>query len=247
MPENAAPKNAAPRPSAAPRVTVRHIQLIRAIVAAVAALMITFSPDHSAVYGLATFSGFAIATALVFAFGGWMAYPRGRRWPLFTAAVLTAIAGMLGGVPPWRSTALFFAIIITWADVTGLVEIAGAWVVRVRLRDEGVDDPQRRSEIRDSVVVGILTVVLAIAVGLVSPDFRLEYFIDDAGQWFTLTGITIAVGLFGGYAAVVAVYLGIAAFTPRREAPIADAGETADAAQAEASAPVPSAPDEESA
>ncbi len=240
MPENAVPENDAPatRPSASPRVAVRHIQLIRAIVAAIAALMITFSPDHSAVYGLATFSGFAIATALVLAFGAWMAYPRGRRWPLVAVAVLTAIAGMVSGVPPWRSTALFFAIVITWAAVTGLIEIAGAWVDRVRLRDEGADDPQRRSEIRDAFTVGIITLVLAIGLGLVSPDFRLDYFIDEAGAWFALTGISIAVGLFGGYAAVVAVYLGIAAFTPRREVPAA--------AEAEASASA-SAPDEESA
>jgi len=239
VPDNAAPENEAPapRPSAAPRVAVRHIQLIRAIVAAIAALMITFSADHSATYGLATFSGFAIATALVLAFGAWMAYPRGRRWPLVAVAVLTAIAGMVSGVPPWRSTALFFAIVITWSAVTGLVEIAGAWVDRVRLRDEGGDDPQRRSEIRDAFTVGIITVVLAIALGLVSPDFRLDYFIDEAGAWFALTGISIAVGLFGGYAAIVAVYLGIAAFTPRRQDPAA--------AEAEASAAVTSATDEE--
>lgn len=245
MPENALPENAGPenagratRTGAAPSVAVRHIQLIRAIVAAIAALMITFSVDHSAAYGLATFSGFAIATALVFAFGAWMAIPRGRRWPLVTVAVLSAIAGMVGGIPPWRSTALFFAIVITWAAATGLVEIAGAWVDRVRLREEGADDPQRRSEVRDSFTVGIITVVLAIALGLVSPDFRLDYFIDEAGAWFALTGTTIAVGLFGGYAAIVAVYLGIAAFTPRREQPAATEGE--------ASPSVPSATDEES-
>ena len=34
-----------------------------------------------------------------------------------------------------------------------------------------------------------------------------------------LTGITIGVGLFGGYAAIVAVFLGIAGFSPRRTAP----------------------------
>src|SRR5690606_8989881 len=119
VPENAPPENAGPenaaratRTGAAPSVAVRHIQLIRAIVAAIAALMITFSVDHSAAYGLATFGGFAIATALVFAFGAWMATPRGRRWPLVTVAVLSAIAGMVGGIPPWRSTALFFAIVI---------------------------------------------------------------------------------------------------------------------------------------
>ncbi|HZU93558.1 MAG TPA: acyl-CoA synthetase, partial [Microbacterium sp.] len=45
--------------------TVRNVQLVRALFAAVAAAMITFSPDHSAAIGLSVFSGFAIATALV--------------------------------------------------------------------------------------------------------------------------------------------------------------------------------------
>ena len=39
---------------------VRHLQLARALFAAVAAAMITFSSDHSAQVGLAVFSGFAI-------------------------------------------------------------------------------------------------------------------------------------------------------------------------------------------
>ena len=41
---------------------VRHVQLGRALFAAVAAIMITFSADHSAEVGLAVFSGWAIAT-----------------------------------------------------------------------------------------------------------------------------------------------------------------------------------------
>ena len=53
--------------SAAPLRTleVRHLQLARAFFAALAAVMITFSPDHSAAVGLAVFSGFAIATGLM--------------------------------------------------------------------------------------------------------------------------------------------------------------------------------------
>ena len=36
--------------------TVRHVQLLRALFAAAAAVMITFSPDHSAAVGLSVFS-----------------------------------------------------------------------------------------------------------------------------------------------------------------------------------------------
>src|SRR3546814_3262479 len=70
---------------------------------------------------------------------------------------------------------------------------------------------------RDALTIGILTAVLAVAVAVVPTGYALEYYIADAGRSFTLTGTTIAVGIFGGYAAIVAVYLGIAGFSPRRE------------------------------
>ena len=59
---------------------------------------------------------------------------------------------------------------------------------------------------------------ILIGLGLVAVpvQYALTYTIEEAGQTFTLTGITIAVGIFGGYAAIVAVYLGIAAFSPRQ-------------------------------
>lgn len=217
MSENSAPV------SAAPRIAVRHVQLMRAILAAIAAVMITFSPDHAASYGLAVFSGFAITTALVFGFGAWMAYPAGRRWPIVLLAIVTVLAGMVSGIPVWRTTPVFFAIIMSWAAITGIIELVTGWADRRAMVRDGILDPQRASEARDAIVVGVMGVALALGVGLVAPDFRLDYFIDDAGQWFALTGISIGVGVFGAYAAVVAVFLGIAAFSPRRTAP-ADAG-----------------------
>ena len=55
-------------PAASARtLDVRHLQLARAAFAAIAAIMVTFSPDHSSAVGLAVFSGFAIATGIVFA------------------------------------------------------------------------------------------------------------------------------------------------------------------------------------
>ena len=39
-------------------------------------------------------------------------------------------------------------------------------------------------------------------------------------QTFTLTGIIIGVGIFGAYAAIVAVYLAIAGLSPRKTAPV---------------------------
>lgn len=217
----------------APRLAVRHVQLGRAVLAAIAALTITFTADHSAGMGLGTFSGFAITTALVLAFAAWAAYPAGRRWPAGSLAVFTAIAGMASGVPLWRTTELFFWVLIPWAVLTGAIELIAGLRERSRLRREGLSGTAA-SEARDAITVGILTLVLAVALLIVPAGYRLDYFIEDAHQWFTLTGIAIGVGIFGAYAAVIAVYLGIAAFSPRR-----DQNQAAPDASAPASADVP--------
>lgn len=190
---------------------VRHLQIARALFAALAAVMVTFSPDHSAAVGLSVFSGFAIATGLVFALSAWLVFPAGARGPAVLMAVLDLAAGMIAGIGPWRTTEMFFIVLIAWAATTALAEI----VTAMRARRAG-------DNARDPLTVGILTAALALAVALVPTGYALEYYIADAGRSFTLTGTIIAVGIFGGYAAIVAVYLGIAGFSPRRE-PVAAA------------------------
>ena len=159
-------------------------------------------------------------------------------------AALNIVAGMIGGIVTLRSTALFFAVVIAWALATGLVEAIAGWRAlrrtRHRLRrdggcrgtaDGGRTDAARAA--RDDLTVGVFTVLLGIGLLLVPGGYVLDYYIPDAGQTFTLTGIAIAVGVFGAYAAVVAVYLAIAGFSPRREPSV-----TADASAA-TSAPRP--------
>ncbi|MNL67086.1 hypothetical protein D3C87_1916440 [compost metagenome] len=72
------------------------------------------------------------------------------------------------------------------------------------------------------------------------PAYALDYTIEEAHATFTLTGITIGVGLFGGYAAIVAVYLGIAGFSPRP-------AEAADDVTADAAASADPTPQKDSA
>lgn len=210
-----------PTASAARTFEVRHVQLARAVFAAIAAIMITFSPDHSALVGLSVFSGFAIATGLVFLLSLWLVYPAGRRWPTLVLAVLTILAGMATGIGAWRTDALFFGVVIAWAVATGVVELVSGWrglrAGTLRPEDERFAvEPMPRSEARDAVTIGIVTLLLAVGLALVPSGYALDYYIEDARQGFTLTGITIGVGIFGGYAAIVAVYLGIAGFTPRK-------------------------------
>ncbi|GEM_PF-323730 len=189
---------------------VRHVQVARAVFAAIAAVMITFSSDHSAAVGLAVFSGFTLATSLVHFAAAWLVYPAGSRWPSVLLGLLSAAAGMAAGIPPWRTTTLFFVVVVAWAVLTGIVElIAGMRGVR----GDAASIPSR-TEARDALVTGAITLVFAVATVVVSPEYSLTYTIDEAGT-FELTGTIIAVGVLGFYTAIVAVHLGIAGASPR--------------------------------
>lgn len=182
--------------------TARNVQFARAALAAVAALMITFSPDHSAPIGLSVFGGFAIVTAVVLALAAGLVYPAGRRWPAVLMAAIALVTGMAGSVPPWRTEDLFFVLVITWALLSGLVELIAG------IRTRGEDGA------RDAITIGALTMLMGVALLLIPSGFVQPYTIDKVGT-FELTGIILGVGMFGGYAAIVAVFLGIAALTPR--------------------------------
>lgn len=221
-----------------PTFEVRHVQLARAAFAALAAVMITFSPDHSALIGTTVFSGFAVATGLVLLLAVWLVYPAGLRWPAVLMGTLTLVAGMVGGLPAVRTIPGFFALVIIWAALFGIVEtVAGVRALRaarggsaptfagVEQRvapavTDAAQHPLARSEARDGVIIGALTLVLAVALLCVPRDFELQYTIEGAPEPYTLTGIIIGVGIFGGYAAILAVYLAIAGFSPRAANPV---------------------------
>lgn len=189
------------------------VQLARAVFAAVAALMITFTADHSAVVGLSVFSGFALVTALIHMLAAWLVAPEGWRWPHVLLAVISVITGMAGGVPAWRSTPLFFVVVIAWGALSGLVELLAGLRARRQAR-AGTAPAVVADGARDAILIGSLSLALAVGLLCVPTTYALNYSIAEAGS-FTLTGITLAVGIFGAYAAVVAVFLGIAGLSPR--------------------------------
>jgi len=184
---------------------MRHVQLLRALFAAVAALMITFSSDHSAPVGLAVFSGFVFTTALVLLLAAWLVLPAGSRWSYILLAALGIIAGGVSGIPTWRSDDLFFIVVSSWAILSGGIELlAGIRARRTR-------DPLSR----DAITVGALGILLGVFLLLIPAGFLQEYTIEKAGT-FVLSGIILGVGMFGGYAAILAVFLGIAGLTPKQ-------------------------------
>lgn len=199
--------------------TVRHVQLLRALFAAASALMITFSSDHSAAVGFSVFGGFAAASGIVLLLGAWVVASTGTRWPFILLAVLDLAAAIASGIPTWRTDAAFFIVVIIWAAASGLVELIA-----------GLRGRRTEPTAKDAVLVGALGLLLAVVLLLIPADFALQYSVDGAGA-LTLSGIILAVGMFGGYAAIVAVFLAIAGFSPRRDAPngpVRD-GDTADA------------------
>lgn len=193
--------------------TVRNVQLLRALFAAVAALMITFSSDHSAVVGLSVFSGFASATALVSLLSVWLVHPAGSRWPAALVGALSLVAAMITSVPALRTDDVFFIVVGVWALSTGLVELLAG----IRARRIGPD-----ATARDSIIIGCFGILLTVLLWVIPAGFAYDYTIREAGT-FELTGIILGVGMFGGYAALVAVFLGIAGLTPQKAEAVATA------------------------
>lgn len=179
----------------------RTLAALRAIVAGAAAVVVTFTQERSGEFSTLVFQAFLVATLGVLV--AELILRRGgvTRLLLAAAAVLGAILTV--ALPGGADERFHFAL-LTWAAAAGIVELVGGLVARRSGSDEA----------REQVAIGALTCVLAVATLLVSPGYTLDYFIDEAGQWFTLTGTIISVGLFGGWAAIVAVYTGIGALSP---------------------------------
>lgn len=174
----------------------------RALIAAVAAVVITFSSDHSATVGLTVFGAFAVATGI--AMGAWgfhaLAADGVAKWTFFVQWVVTALVGGVALVFALTTAALpwLYGTVISWAVITGALELYSG----IRARRSAVLAPAAR----DWMTVGALTILLAVAYLLVPPGMnqQLGGLENIEGQ---LTASVMIVGLFGAYAAIVAVFL----------------------------------------
>ncbi len=191
-----------------PLRTSRTLMVLRAAIAAIAAAVVTFTQARTGEFSLIAFQSFVIATVVLLI--AEQILRRGDVARLLLAATY-ALGAVLAVALPGGVDERFHLALLIWAASAGIVELAGGLVAR---RAGSVDA-------RDRITVGALTCVLAIASLLVSPGYALDYFIAEANSWFTLTGTIIGVGLFGGWAAVIAVYLGIGAFSPAPRTPVA--------------------------
>lgn len=172
------------------------IPVLRAVPAAVVAVVITFSANHAAGYGLVLFGAVALVDAVVLAVAGTRRLtddPRSRRTTLVHAgidvvAAVAAFATSSLGLPA------FIAVVVAWAILSGALELT-----------QGLRARSRSPFARDWTTIGGLTLLLAVAFLLTPPDYsqRLGGIEKVSG---TLDASIVLVGLFGAYLAITAVF-----------------------------------------
>ena len=183
--------------------------IARAAPAAGLALVITFSADHSAQFGLITFGIFGIIAGLVLGAVAWLRLASSRVRPYFlTQAAVTLVAGISAllvssGHSSSSEVRFLFLIVTIFLAVTGFLELYS-----------GVRSRRRFVASGDWVGVGALTVIAALAFVLIPPDYRQNYSGPDHVKR-VLDASVVAVGALGAWAAVTTVFLVIAGLSAK--------------------------------
>jgi uncharacterized membrane protein HdeD (DUF308 family) len=160
------------------------VALVRAIVALLAGGFVTFDPEHSARVGLLVFGSFALLTGIVVGVGAFVQKDALTKWLFVSQGALGVVIGTAALVLNGAGLAALLYGVSVWALLTGFAELYC-----------GLRNRHRSASARDWMIVGALTVILALVFLFIPPDSLL------------------AVGLFGAYAVIVGVYVGIGAFT----------------------------------
>jgi uncharacterized membrane protein HdeD (DUF308 family) len=184
------------------------VPLARAVPALVLGLVITFSSDHSAAFGLIAFGIFALVTgAVLVAAAIRHLFDAAARTLFLIQGVVTLLAGVAAIVLPSGGTPYLIWVVSAWAILAGALELVNG----IRLR-------RTASGARDWLLTGALTLLLACAVLVVPPGLAQEFTGPDEVTR-VLTAAIMVVGLIGAWAVIVGVQLGIAAIPPRAADP----------------------------
>lgn len=166
------------------------VPIVRAVVALIAGVVVTFSADHSPTLGLAVFAGFAIASGIVAVVLNPRRLPASLpRTLLVASGVVGVVAGLvsLAGALLGGGLAFFVYLVCVWAAITGFLELYAGLRARTVASLAGAA--------RDWLVIGVGTAVLALVFLLLPPH------------------PVVSVGLLGAYAVMLGVFLGIAGFS----------------------------------
>lgn len=190
--------------SAAQRAAYWPVAVIRAIPAAALGLVITFTADHSARLGLASFGVFALVSgALLAALAWWRLAASGVRPFLVAQGAVTAVLGLVAILLQGGGIVAVLSILTTFALLTGFLELYSGLRTRRRFVASG-----------DWRVGGILTVLAGVAFLLVPPELHQRVRTPE-GATGVLDASIVAVGILGAYGAILAIYLLIAGFSAK--------------------------------
>ena len=188
----------------AQRASYWPLPIARAVPTALLALVITFSADHSARFGLVVFGLYGIVLgAVLFVVAGRRLQTSGVRPYLLTQAVVSALSGVVALLLVGGGVSSLFLVLTGWAAVTGALELYCG------LRTRG-----RFTAAVDWLSVGAITAVAAVIFVLLPPEYRQDFTGPD-GVPRVLDSSVVAVGMLGAYAAIVAVYLLIAGLSAK--------------------------------
>ena len=161
------------------------VPLVRASVAVVPAVLITFTANHSPEFGLLVFGAFAFVSGVVVAVLSRRTLADSReRGAFLVQGVAGVVAGTLALAFHGGGLGFFLYLVTVWGIVTGFLELSSG--IRARRRDP---------EDRDWLVMGAATVLFALLVLVLPPN------------------VVVSVGLLGAYLVMLVVYLGIAGFS----------------------------------
>ncbi|MDM7885855.1 hypothetical protein QUG92_12130 [Curtobacterium sp. RHCKG23] len=172
------------------------IPVLRAVPAAIVAVVITFSSNHAAGYGLLLFGAFVLVDALVLGFAGLRRLPLDGRSRATTLA--QSVVGLVAAVAAFATNGIglpaFITIVVGWAVLGGGLELA-----------QGIRSRGRSPFTRDWTTVGGLTLLLAVAFLLTPPDYSQQLGGVERVTG-TLDAAIVLVGLLGAYLAIAAVF-----------------------------------------
>ena len=180
------------------------VAVIRAIPLAGAALWITFTSNHSAAFGLLVFGIFGLVSGVTVGLLAWFRLDNSRVRPFFIAqGAVSLVAGLIALLFRQGGTPYLFFIITLFAAITGFLELYS-----------GLRTRKRWVASTDWISVGGFTVVAALVFLVIPPGFS-QSFKDPDGVTRVLDSAVVAVGVFGAYAAIVAVFLLIAGLSAK--------------------------------
>jgi len=192
------------------------VPIITAVPAIIAALVITFSSDHSPVFGFWIFSIYALVAGVAgLAVLRWVGAGLGRVGTV-TKSVVQLIAGVAALV-----TVLLQVDALELQPATALLALTiGVTFLITGIIDAGVGAKLKDTDryARDWMTTGLVAVVAAVAIVAVPSDYAIE-FTPEPGVTGYLTASIIVIGIFGAALAIngVLAVLGGVSLAPQRD------------------------------